>query len=225
MQLYGALASPYVTRVVMLARLKGIDLPLAEIPGGSPRSAEFLAINPIGKIPAFEVDGKYLAESEVICEYLEDTAGGTPGLPADPYGRALSRLISRNVDLYLAPHTSTFFRQVNPATRDQAVVDAAAAELAKGFSYLEHFMGAGPFCVGSEPTLGDCAAAPYVMLIKKVVFANFPGISDPTAASGRLATWWQAIQGNDICRETVEEYSAAVDAFMKYMAAQVTKEG
>ncbi len=225
MQLYGALASPYVTRVVMLARLKGIDLPLAEVPGGSPRSADFLAINPIGKIPAFEVDGKYLAESEVICEYLEDAAGGSPGLPADPYDRAISRLISRNVDLYLAPHTSTFFRQVNPATRDQAVVDTAAAELAKGFGYLEHFMGAGPFCVGSEPTLGDCSAAPYMMLIKKVVFANFPNITDPTAGSGRLATWWQAVQANAICRETVDEYGDAVDGFMQYMAARVSGEG
>ena len=31
MKLYGAIASPYVTRVLMFARLKGMDLELADI--------------------------------------------------------------------------------------------------------------------------------------------------------------------------------------------------
>jgi glutathione S-transferase len=111
---------------------------------------------------------------------------------------------------------------MNPAARDQDAVDAAAAELAKGFQYLEHYMGPGPFCVGAEPTLGDCSAAPYVMLIKKIVFANFDSVSDPTASDGRLGAWWQAIQGNEACRTTVEEYGDAVDGFMKAMAARAS---
>jgi glutathione S-transferase len=87
MQLIGAMASPYVTRVVMFARIKGIDLPLVDAPGGSPRSEEYLALTPIGKIPSLEVDGRILAESEVVCEYLEDAypkhvrhAGESPSL-------------------------------------------------------------------------------------------------------------------------------------------------
>jgi len=222
MQLYGALASPYVARVVMLARIKGVDLPVAGMPGGSPASDEYRAINPIGKIPALETDGRFLAESEVICEYVEEVAGGKPALPADAFERATSRLVSRIVDLYLAPHTSTFFGQMNPAARDQDVVDAAAAELAKGFHFLEHYMGPGPFCVAAEPTLGDCSAAPYVMLIKKTVFANFATVPDPTESDGRLGAWWQAIQGNEACWNTVQEYGDAVDAFMSAMAARVT---
>ena len=126
MKLYGALASPYVTRVVMLARIKGIDVPLAGIPGESPRSADYLAINPIGKIPSLEVNGHCIPESETICEYLEEVGGGKAGLPADPMERATSRTISRVVDLYIAPHTSTFFTQMNPAKRDAQVVSKHA---------------------------------------------------------------------------------------------------
>ena len=55
MKLYGALASPYVARVVMCARLKGIDLPLESAPGGM-GSDEYKQINPIGKIPSLAVD-------------------------------------------------------------------------------------------------------------------------------------------------------------------------
>ena len=47
MKLYGAIASPYVTRVVMLARIKGIDLPLENVPG---------RFDPLARIPRFQSD-------------------------------------------------------------------------------------------------------------------------------------------------------------------------
>jgi glutathione S-transferase len=222
MKLYGALASPYVTRVLMLARIKGVDLPLAATPGNSPRSPEYLAFNPIGKIPSLDLDGRCLPESETICEYIEEVAGGKPALPEDPLDRATSRLISRIVDLYIAPNVGTFFRQMNPAARDAKAIADAGAALGKGFGFLEHFMGPGPFCVGADPTLGDCSAAPYMVLIKKVVFANFDEVPDSTSGDGRLAVWWQAIQEHPACQKTVEEYGAAVDGFVTAMAARLT---
>ena len=221
MKLIGAIASPYVTRVVMFARLKGVDLPLESPPGGTPRSDEYLAMTPIGKIPSLEVDGKILAESEVICEYIEDEYPEKSGLPANNLDRGTSRLIARLVDLYVAPHVGPMFRQLNPANRDEAAIKTAAAEFAKAFGYVEHFMGDGPFCVGAEPTLGDCALAPHIMLMKKTVFANLPQIVDPTEGNSRLAQWWTAIQENPICRETVEEYATAVDSFMKAMGQRI----
>ena len=221
MKLYGALASPYVARAMMLARIKGIDLPLEPAPGGSTHSPEYLAMSPIGKMPVLEANGRFLPESEVICEFLEETGGGKPGLPADPNDRATSRLIARIVDLYVAPAPRKFFQQMNPATRDQEEVDKAAAELDKAFGFLEFFMGAGPFCVGAEPTLGDCAAIPYVVLIQKSVFAAFPELPDPTQGDGRLGTWWKAVQGHDICRESAEEYAEVVENFMKAMSSRL----
>ena len=205
----------------MFARLKGVDLPLESPPGGTPRSDEYLAMTPIGKIPSLEVDGKILAESEVICEYLEDEYPEKSGLPANNLDRGTSRLIARLVDLYIAPHVGPMFRQLNPANRDEAAIETAAAEFAKAFGYVEHFMGDGPFCVGAEPTLGDCALAPHIMLMKKTVFSNLPQIIDPTEGDARLAQWWEAIQGNPICRETVEEYATAVDSFMQAMGQRI----
>ncbi|MCP4512569.1 MAG: glutathione S-transferase family protein, partial [Fuerstiella sp.] len=160
--------------------------------------------------------------SEVICEFLEDVHPEPSGLPADSKGRATSRLISRITDLYISPHLSSLFRQMNPTGRDQSVVDTAAADMAKGLGYLEHFMGDGPFCVGSEPSLGDCALAPYMALLKKTVFPAFSEVVDPTEADGRMATWWQAIEGNEICKATVEEYGTAIDQFMTGMGAKIS---
>jgi glutathione S-transferase len=216
-KLYGAIASPYVARVMMFAQIKGIDLSLEETPGGSPRSEEYQALTPIGRMPTLDVDGQIIAESEVICEYLEQIHPEPPGLPADAMDRAISRMVSRIVDLYIAPHVSPMVHQVNPETRDQAIVDENKAAFEKGFHYLEFFMGDGPFAVSDRPTLGDAAAAPYMMLLKKLVFVNFDEIADPTEGDGRLAVWWQAIEGNEDCYGIVQEYATAVEGFLKFL--------
>ena len=216
MKLYGALASPYVARVLLFAKIKGVDLPQAELPGGRPSSPEYKEFTPIGKIPSLEVDGKCIPESEVICEFLEDTYPDKSGLPADVFGRAQSRTISRIVDLYMAPISSELARNVNPEKRDAAVVEKNAEALAKVWTYLEHFMGKGPYAVGSEPTLGDCALGPHMAMFKVLVFDNFAEIPDPTGQGGRIQVWWEAMQGNDTCRPLLDDYAVAFDKMMAY---------
>ena len=220
MKLYGAAASPYVTRVIMFARLKGVELQRPPVPGGNPRSAEFHVINPIGKVPSLDVGGYIVPESEVICEYLEDAYPDVPGLPADDRDRITSRLVARITDLYISPNFRPLLPHLNPASRDQAAVHRIAAEFEKAFRALAHYMGPGPFCVASEPTLGDCALGPYIRLLKNVVFSTFD-IADPTDGNGRLATWWQAMESHDMCRANLDEYGAAVDVFMREDAASL----
>jgi glutathione S-transferase len=213
MKLYGALASPFVARAILFAKIKGVELELAS---ASPSSPEYRAFNPIGKIPALEVDGQCIAESEVICEYIEDVHPTPSGLPADAFGRAQSRMISRVVDLYLSPAAGKFARQVNPEKRDAAVVAAATADLEKVWTYLEHFMGDGPFSVGDKPTLGDCTLAPYMKMTEILVFNNFPEIANPTQSNPRLKVWWDAIQADPIFGPTIEEYGVAFEQMMRY---------
>lgn len=53
---------------------------------GSTRTPEFLARNPIGKVPLLELDdGRFLAESNAILLYLAD---GSAFIPTDRYDRA-----------------------------------------------------------------------------------------------------------------------------------------
>jgi glutathione S-transferase len=75
-------------KVRLCARQLGIDLKLIEYPLGSGRTRrpEFLAKNPIGRVPLLELeDGGFLAESGAILFYL---AEGTKLIPTDPWGRA-----------------------------------------------------------------------------------------------------------------------------------------
>jgi glutathione S-transferase len=218
-KLYGAIASPYVARVVMYAKIKGVDLPLSDAPGGNIKSPEYLKLNPIGKMPTLEVDGQGIGESTIICDYLEDVHPAKSGLPADPLDRARSRLVARICDLYIAPQVSPLFRQMNPEKRDAAAVEAAGKELAKAFGYAEAAMGPGPFCVGDAPTLGDCALGPTTAMVRLILSAGNFGIADP-ATSPRLSAWWQAMEAHPVCGGVLKDYSQAFSGFLKMMAAR-----
>lgn len=216
MKLYGSLASPYVARVAMFADLKGIDLPMESPPGGM-GSDEYKRINPTGKIPGLQVNGHCIAESEVICEYLEAMHPEPSLIPADPLARAQTLMISRMTDLYIAPHNTPLRQHKDPAHRDQAVVDGQADLFARGFSYLEHFMGPGPFCAGEQPTLGDCALAPFIGMLKQTIFPFFEEIPDPTIGDGRLAIWWDALLGHPDCKKAIEAYDEELERFLKWL--------
>jgi maleylacetoacetate isomerase len=59
---------------------------------GAQHSAEYLAINPQGLIPALEIsDGTVLSQSLAIIEYLDERYPTPPLLPPDPLGRAQVR--------------------------------------------------------------------------------------------------------------------------------------
>lgn len=224
MKLYGSIASPYVARVVLFADLKGIELPMEPAPGGM-GSDEYRAINPTGKIPALLVDGptgpQCIAESTVICDYLEAAYPEPALIPADPIGQAQTRMIARMTDLYVAPH-NTPLNRMGPK-RDEALIEQQAALFAKGFHYLESFMGPGPFAVGDTPTLGDCALAPFIVMLKENIFVSFPEVVDPTAGDGRLARWWQAIQAHPVCRRNLDHYDEELKKFLVWLRERMAQ--
>jgi glutathione S-transferase len=218
MKLYGALASPYVARVVLFSRLKGLALE-PQMPEGGLKSPAFLAKNPMGKMPALEFDGMVVAESEVICEYLEDLYPGTGGLPGGPAERARARLISRVHDVYVSHQLNVLFRNMNPAKRDATAVATATSEFEKGLAYLDHFVAAAPYAAGPQLSLADCTLLPSLLIMRKTVIAAF-GLADPTSGDGKLGRWWTTISSDPVTGPFVAECSAAQDRFLKMLAGK-----
>lgn len=68
-------------------------------------SANFLAMNPNGVVPALLLDdGRPLHESSTICEYLDDLQPLPPLRPTDAYQRAVMRNFVRYIDEKILPN-------------------------------------------------------------------------------------------------------------------------
>ena len=88
MKIYGDIQSGNCYKVKLLLALLAIEHEWihVDILTGESETAEFLAMNPNGKIPVMALDdGRYLSESNAILNYL---AEGTEYLPTDSFERA-----------------------------------------------------------------------------------------------------------------------------------------
>ncbi|XP_027354207.1 glutathione transferase GST 23-like [Abrus precatorius] len=101
--LLGFWASPFALRVKWALELKGIQYQYVEEDLIN-KSAMLLQYNPVyKKIPVLVHDGKPLAESLVILEYIDETWKQNPLLPHEPYERAKARFWSTFVDEKCVP--------------------------------------------------------------------------------------------------------------------------
>lgn len=80
MKLFSSSLSPYARKVMVVAHELGLEGRIEVV--GCPahpvdRNRDLIAHNPLGQIPTLVLDdGMALADSRVICEYLNDLAGG-----------------------------------------------------------------------------------------------------------------------------------------------------
>jgi len=206
MKLYNSNLSPYASRVRIAIYAKNLPVELVSPPGGT-GSAEYKKLNPTGKVPALDVDGAILPESEVINEYLEDRFP-TPALrPADPLGRARVRLLGRFADLYLAPALSGIFGQLNPKTRDAKVVAEKLTELGQRLDQLEELV-VGPYAAGAQLTLADCALGPVFFFLTRLL--PMLGAPSPLQSRPKLAQVGETVGKHPAVSKVLAEIGAAM---------------
>ncbi|MBT8764913.1 glutathione S-transferase family protein [Metapseudomonas boanensis] len=164
--LYGAPLSPFVRKVRLYLLEKGLDYRL-EIVSPFAQPAWYRELSPLGRVPALR-DGDFsLADSSVICQYLEDKHSElAPLYGRDTNERAQVRWLEKYADYELAPlSTFTVFRNraLKPTMGqhcDEAAVQAALTDkLPQHFNYLEKTLSGAEFFVGERLTMADIAFA------------------------------------------------------------------
>ena len=202
MKLFSGDLSPYSARVRMQIYAKGITDITLERPPGFP-TAEFGKVNPIGRIPALDLGGDVIPESEVIAEYLEEIYPIPSLLGATPRQSALIRTVARIGDIYLMNNMFMCLPQARRATRNDGVRDLLTGQVTRGLNALEHYIGEDGFAVGGRLSLADCALTPALFLVDNII-ATFD-VPNPIPACPKTAAYWAAIQTNEHAARTLVE--------------------
>lgn len=210
---------PYVQRAVIALAEKGvpferIDIDLANKPDW------FLKLSPLGKVPVLVVtrdDGSAVAlfESNVICEYIEETQAGATLHPQDPLARAEHRGWMEFGSAILGDLWG-----LETAT-DAVTLESKRQAVAAKFARVEAALGAGPFFSGENFSLVDAVFAPvfrYFDLFDQLtdlrVFVDTP----------RLRAWRSALAQRASVRGAVSaDYPALLHAFLVGHRAHLLK--
>ncbi|KAK7720831.1 hypothetical protein SLS63_009614 [Diaporthe eres] len=161
-KLYTNHGCPWAHRAhITLAEL-GIPFEEEIIDLSTPRTPEYLKVNPRGLVPSLSYNGEILTESAVVAQFLADTYPSHL-LPAstDPNGALTRARIAFFVDAWFTKVNSFWFKALFAKTAEDA--NESAEELVKGIAKeIEPLLkDAGPFFGGSKKlTFAEASRAP-----------------------------------------------------------------
>ena len=210
-ELFTSNLSPYAHRVRLALLEKKIDFWHTEIDLAN-KPEWFLVIAPLGEVPVIRHEDRFISDSTVILEYLDEVFP-TPSLrPKDPAKRAIARFWLRFADERFAPAID---HCLTAETADEQT--ASAAELRDHLLFMEREglarCGRGPYWMGSELSIVDLAFYPF--------FERFPAIQQyrPVSLpliSIRLRYWLDAMRE----RASVKATQNPVDFYARVFGAE-----
>lgn len=215
--LYGAHPSPFVRKVRVVLAEKGLPYTCEPVlhhlfPPSFERVSK--TISPLGKIPAYRDDDVALADSSVICAYLERIAPDPPLYPADPRDYARALWFEEYGDSGLAPVLTMkifFTKVILPRFFGQPADDAAVGyvveqELPPLFDYLDGQIGSEEAIVGTRFSIGDVGIATHFVNLH-----HYAGIGVDAARWPRLARYVEHMHSRPSFRAVIDEERTMID--------------
>lgn len=155
--------NPRMVRMFLLE--KGIDVPMQEhdLLGAENRKAPYTNKNPAGQLPSLELDnGTVIAETVVICEYLDEINPGNSLVGNNAEERAISRMWQRRVELNITEFMYNGFRYAEGyelfKDRLHVIPEASPglkAAAQRNLKWLDNLIGGRDFICGNQIRLAD----------------------------------------------------------------------
>ncbi len=166
--LYHVPLSPFCRKVRLSLAEKRIECQLVEERYWD-RDPDFLRRNPAGKVPVLKVDGRFMAESAAICEWIEEMHPTPSLMPATPDERAeVRRLVCWFDDKFHSEVTTNLLgERVNKKLMKQGYpesknIKAGSQKIKFHLDYMAWLLDHRRWLAGNAMTLADFAAAAHL---------------------------------------------------------------
>jgi glutathione S-transferase len=219
MKLYAvAKLSPYASRPRMAVYAGNLPVEVVAAPGdGGPHHPDYLAINPIGKLPALVLDdGMVIVESASIVEYFADKFPEANLRPASAEAKARGRMLARVAELYVLEGAVKLFSQMDMTTRtwsvakmDPKVVGDAFSHIDNHLENLDWFLTGDTKCAAADTlTTADCALVPVLGFVAP--FAKALGREGFLDRHEKAHAYWTSVQSEPAASKIVAEMAEAL---------------
>ena len=195
MKLYFFPPSPNVRKVNAVISHLGIDdieREVVNVAKGEQKLPGFLAINPMGRLPALDAGGGLLLwESNAICQFLCERHGDTTFFPRDPRVRAdILRWLFWEASAWgpvaeILTHENVRKPMLGIGEPDPVRVVQGEEQFRPLASLLDEQLGRRPFLVGNSVTLADFVVGGAVTYVERGRF--------PVAEFRNLQAWWERL--------------------------------
>ena len=210
MKLYFFPPSPNVRKVnAVVAHLgiKDLDREVVNMAKGEHKKPAYLAVNPMGKLPALDAgDGLLLWESNAICQFLCERNGDTSFYPRDPRVRAdIARWLFWDASAWSEATTILTTENVRKPMMGIGEPDPASVKVGEEkfrplASLLNDQLATRPFLVGDTVTLADFAVGGSATYMERGRFpvADFPHVQAWWARLNQIPAWRDSIPSRDL---------------------------
>lgn len=170
--LYDYPECPYAQKVRIVLAEKDLEYErkFVDLRKNEQRSAEFLKLNPLGKVPVLVDEDVVVYDSTIINEYLDEEYPSQPLMPVNDSGaRAQVRMMEDLADTLFTPRVDLLMAEFRrpEEERDAERIRRLQTELLQLLRRLELPLGRTPYVAG-EFSLADAAFAPGVLLLEHI---------------------------------------------------------
>jgi len=136
---------------------------------GEQKTAEFLKLNPYGKVPVLIDDDVVVYDSTIINEYLDEEYPLPSLMPEDSAGRAHVRLLEDFCDNSFIPPAGVVLAELHKpeAERDAERIKRYHGEIGRVLARLEGYLEGKQFLVG-DFSLADIAFVPRLVILPQL---------------------------------------------------------
>jgi glutathione S-transferase len=190
LQIHGVPFSVHTRKVIWAARTKELPYEIVPVVPLKPPPG-WAELSPLGKIPVLRTGTLDVADSSVICQYLERIHPSPSLYPAEASAFARALWLEEFVDGGLAPHVLTGLllqrvfapRFLGRAPDETLIRRSLEQEIPPKLAYLESVLD-GDFIVGSTLTIADLTVASMLL--------NFTYAGERLAAYPKLERYLRA---------------------------------